>query len=129
MEPPTTRRDSRATRMPRLETILATLKLSTQNPTEPIHARSRLEAVKTLLNGTYVAFAGLDKTEELAGSVIGTVLPISYHPRLELIADPALLDLAEMYFNAARLDRSVALATDDYVRLAQPRLERITAPS
>ena len=34
---------------------------------------------------------------------------------------------AELYFNAARLDRSVALNTDDYVRLAAPRLARITS--
>lgn len=44
-----------------------------------------------------------------------------------LIADPALLDHGELYFNAGRLDRSVALASDDYVRLARPRLARIIA--
>ena len=37
-----------------------------------------------------------------------------------LIADPALLDCDELYFNAGRLDRSVALASEDYVRLAGP---------
>lgn len=40
--------------------------------------------------------------------------------RLELIADPALLDGGELYFNAGRPDHSVALASEDYVRLAQP---------
>jgi Ala-tRNA(Pro) deacylase len=92
----------------------------------PGDARLDLQAVKTLLGGTYVAFAGRDKAEELAGSVSGTVLPISYHPDLELIADPALLRIPELYFNAARLDRSIALATDDYVRLAAPRIAPIT---
>lgn len=95
----------------------------------PGDARVDLEAVKALLGGTYVAFAGQTKAEELAGSAVGTVLPISYHPRLELVADPALLGFPEVFFNAARMDRSVALATDDYMRLAQPRLERITARS
>ncbi|MEU7900421.1 YbaK/EbsC family protein [Nonomuraea sp. NPDC049152] len=92
----------------------------------PGDARLDLEAVKRLLGGSYVSFAAKDKAEELAGSVSGTVLPINYHPRLELIADQSLLAFPELFFNAARLDRSVALATDDYLRLAAPRIERIT---
>jgi Ala-tRNA(Pro) deacylase len=39
--------------------------------------------------------------------------------------DPALLEDDELYFNAARLDRSMALRTSDYVALARPRVERI----
>jgi Ala-tRNA(Pro) deacylase len=91
----------------------------------PGDARVDLHAVRALLGGSYVTFAGKDKAEELAGSVSGTVLPFSYHPRLELIADPALLDVPELFFNAARLDRSIALAADDYVRLAAPRIAAI----
>ena len=30
-----------------------------------------------------------------------------------------------MFFNAARLDRSIALATLDYARVVAPRLERV----
>jgi Ala-tRNA(Pro) deacylase len=93
----------------------------------PGDARVDLPAVRTLVGGTYVAFAGKDKAEELAGSVSGTVLPFSYHPRLELLADPSLLEAPELFFNAARLDRSIALATDDYVRLAEPRVAPIVA--
>lgn len=65
----------------------------------------------------------------LAGSVSGTVLPISYSPQLELIADQSLLAFSELFFNAARLDRSVAVATEDYLRLAAPRIESITETS
>ena len=93
----------------------------------PGDARLDLAAVKALLGGTYVAFADTARAEQLAGSVSGTVLPISYHPQLELIADPALLAHPELFFNAARLDRSIALASEDYVRLAAPRVEAITA--
>ncbi|TDE27370.1 YbaK/EbsC family protein, partial [Actinomadura sp. 6K520] len=93
----------------------------------PGDARLDLRAVKELLAGTYAAFAGRDKAEELAGSPSGTVLPFSYHPKLEIIADPALLQAPELFFNAARLDRSIALRTDDYLRLAAPRLAPITA--
>ena len=93
----------------------------------PGDARLDLAAVRTLLGASYVAFADTGKAEQLAGSVTGTILPFSYDERLELIADPALLDCGELYFNAGRLDRSVALASDDYLRLADPRIARIIA--
>ena len=57
------------------------------------------------------------------------MLPFAFHPDLALIADPALQAHAEIFFNAARLDRSIALRTADYLRLAAPRLEAIAAPA
>jgi Ala-tRNA(Pro) deacylase len=81
-----------------------------------------LPAVKALVQGTYIAFASPDIAERLAGSVAGTVLPFSFNPELELIVDPSLLENDELYFNAARLDRSLVLSTDDYVALARPRI-------
>jgi len=93
----------------------------------PGDARLDLAAVKALLGASYVAFADTGKAEQLAGSVTGTVLPFSYDERLELIADPALLDCGELYFNAGRLDRSIALASQDYLRLARPRIASIIA--
>lgn len=92
----------------------------------PGTARVDLAAVKALLGGTYAAFAGREKAEELAGSASGTVLPFSYSPDMELVVDPGMLAIPEIYFNAARLDRSVALDTEDYVRIAAPRIEQIT---
>jgi Ala-tRNA(Pro) deacylase len=91
----------------------------------PGDMRVDLSAVKSLLGGTYVAFASSDVAERLAGSVAGTILPFSFTPELELIADPALLENDELYFNAARLDRSMVLATRDYQSVANPRIGRI----
>ena len=93
----------------------------------PGDTRLDLAAVKALLGASYAALADTGKAEELAGSLTGTVLPFSYDERLELIADPALLDCDELHFNAGRLDRSVALASQDYLRLAGPRIARIIA--
>lgn len=93
----------------------------------PGDTRVDLNAIRTLLGGTYVTFASPEIAERLAGSVVGTVLPFSFHPDLELIADPALLAHDELYFNAARLDRSLALRTEDYARLAAPRIAPIAA--
>ncbi len=88
-------------------------------------ARINLNAVKELFSATYVSFATPAIAETLAGSVAGTILPFSFNPELELIVDPKLLENGEIYFNAARLDRSMALKTSDYAELAKPRLERI----
>ena len=74
-----------------------------------------------------MSFASTDKAEALAGSVSGTILPFSFTPELELVVDPGLLRHPEIYFNAARLDRSLALDTKDYIRLANPRIVPIAA--
>jgi Ala-tRNA(Pro) deacylase len=91
----------------------------------PGDARVDMNAVKILMDGTYVSFASQEVAERLAGSVAGTILPFSFNPELELIVDPTLLEHEEIYFNAARLDRSMALNTKDYVALTKPRLEKI----
>lgn len=91
----------------------------------PGDRRVDLNAVKALLEGTYVSFASKDIAERLAGSVSGTVLPFSFDERLELVADPELLTHEEIFFNAARLDRSLALSVKDYLRIANPRTEPI----
>jgi len=85
-------------------------------------------AVKELFGATYVSFATPAVAENLAGSVSGTILPFSFRPELELLADPSLLSHEEIFFNAARLDRSMALKTADWTAIAQPRLERIAQP-
>ncbi|HET6262361.1 MAG TPA: YbaK/prolyl-tRNA synthetase associated domain-containing protein [Chloroflexia bacterium] len=91
----------------------------------PGDRRVDLAAVKALMGGTYVAFASQETAERLAGSVTGTILPFSFNPELELVVDPSLLENDELYFNAARLDRSIALKTADYLVAASPRLGRI----
>ncbi len=91
----------------------------------PGDAKVDLNKIKSMFNGIYVSFATSEIAEELAGSVSGTVLPFSFNPKLELIVDPKLLENEEIFFNAARLDRSMALKTSDYVRLTNPRKENI----
>jgi Ala-tRNA(Pro) deacylase len=93
----------------------------------PGDARVELTALKSLVDGTYVAFASTDRAETLAGSASGTILPFSFHPDLELVVDPGLLDHPEIFFNAARLDRSLALRTKDYLRLTEPRVVPIAS--
>lgn len=92
----------------------------------PGDRRVSLSAIKGLMGASYVGFASQEVAERLAGSPSGTILPFSFDPELELVVDPALLKNQEIFFNAARLDRSIALATADYTALTQPRTAPIT---
>lgn len=91
-------------------------------------ARVDMAKIRKLYPGaTYAGFAATDVAERLAGSVAGTVLPFAFHPDLALIVDQGIERHPELFFNAARLDRSLALRTADYLRIAQPRLADIAA--
>lgn len=92
----------------------------------PGDRRVDLGAVKALYGGVYAGFATQEVAERLSGSASGTILPFSFDPELELVVDPALLDHEEFFFNAARLDRSLALRTADYREIARPRTETIS---
>jgi Ala-tRNA(Pro) deacylase len=94
----------------------------------PGDRRVNMAAVKELLAGTYVGFVETETAERLAQSPAGTVLPFAFDPELELIVDPDLLSAETLYFNAARLDRSIALDAADYRRIAQPTLASIATP-
>jgi len=94
----------------------------------PGDRRLDLSAVKRVFGATYVAFASPEIAERLAGSVPGTILPFSFTTELELIADPTLRSSEILYFNAARLDRSIALKAENYFAIAAPRIERIIEP-
>jgi Ala-tRNA(Pro) deacylase len=91
----------------------------------PGDCRLNVNAVKQLFSATYAGFASTADAERLSGCVAGTVLPFSFNEELTVIADPAIFDAPDMYFNAGRLDRSIVIQTADYRRIAQPRVERI----
>jgi Ala-tRNA(Pro) deacylase len=84
-----------------------------------------LAAVASRYGARYVGFCDAETAERLARAVPGTVLPFALDPAVELVVDPGVLDQPRLYFNAARLDRSVSLATHDYQRIAQPRVHPI----
>jgi len=94
----------------------------------PGDRRLDLGALKALFKATYVSFASAEIAERLAGSPAGTILPFVMNPDVELIADPSLREINVLYFNAARLDRSIALNTTDYFAIAGPRFAAIAAP-
>jgi Ala-tRNA(Pro) deacylase len=84
-----------------------------------------LAKLSQLVGGTKAAFAARDVAERLTGSVSGSIAPFSFNLELQLIVDKSLLAHEEIFFNAARLDRSVALDVNDYLTLACPWIEHI----
>ncbi|GGK74884.1 YbaK/EbsC family protein [Mangrovihabitans endophyticus] len=91
----------------------------------PGDSKVDLRAVAGLFAARYVGFADPATAERLARSVPGTVLPFPMSPEVELLVDPRVLTQPRLYFNAARLDRSISLDTDDYTTIAQPRVAPI----
>ncbi|GHC22037.1 hypothetical protein GCM10010082_12400 [Kushneria pakistanensis] len=60
------------------------------------------------------------------GCVVGAVPPFVFSSRIRLLADPALVEEHdEIAFNAGRLDRSIVLSSEDYLRIAQPEVRSL----
>ncbi|MET9930743.1 MULTISPECIES: YbaK/EbsC family protein [unclassified Streptomyces] len=92
----------------------------------PGHLRVDIEAIREHYRGVKAMFAPQDMAESLTGAVSGSIPPFSFDPDVALIVDPELLREEEMYFNAARLDRSLRLSTADYLTAARPDVLPIT---
>ncbi len=62
---------------------------------------------------------------ELTGCRIGSIPPLSFGG-LEVVCDREVVGrYPEIAFNAGRLDRSIVLAAEDYLRIVRPRLADI----
>ncbi|MFE9439916.1 YbaK/EbsC family protein [Streptomyces sp. NPDC006602] len=94
----------------------------------PGDRRVDLDAVRALFDARYVGFSDSETAERLARAVPGTVLPFSFDPGLEVVADPHVVAQPRLYFNAARLDRSLLISGSDYEQLARPRVEPVSSP-
>jgi Ala-tRNA(Pro) deacylase len=95
----------------------------------PGDRRVDMACVQELFGGTDTAFASREIAERLSGCVSGSIVPFSFHPELELVVDPDLLAGEEIFFNAARLDLSLALGVEPYRALARPRVARVATPA
>lgn len=73
-----------------------------------------------------VTLATPEEALEVTGCVTGAIPPFSFSPRVVLVVDPGLVNsFDEIAFNAGRLDRSIVLNSDDYVRIAGPILQAL----
>lgn len=88
----------------------------------PGDCRVDFDGVKNYFNADSVAFAKREKAQELTGCVIGAIPPFSFSDQLQLLADPLIQQNDEVVFNAGRLDRSIMMKLNDYLRIAKPKL-------
>lgn len=93
----------------------------------PGDCRVDFEAIRAGLEADGAAFAPRGKAEALAGCVIGSIPPFSFNEELIVLADPAIQQNEEVVFNAGRLDRSIFMKMEDYIRIARPRLMKIAS--
>jgi Ala-tRNA(Pro) deacylase len=88
----------------------------------PGDCRVDFDGVKAFYEADSVAFAKREKAEELTGCVIGSIPPFSFSDELQLLADPLIRQNEEVVFNAGRLDRSIMMNLEDYIRIAGPQM-------
>lgn len=75
-----------------------------------------------------VTLASPEEATRETGCVVGAIPPFTFSARIELVVDPALVEgFEEIAFNAGRLDRSMVLNSQDYLRVAQPKLHPLCA--
>lgn len=89
----------------------------------PADQQADLSRLAQGIGGTRASLASPKEVDDLTHCVFGAIPPFSFHPDLLLVADPLLfVRFDELAFNAGTLERSVILDTQDYRRIAQPRL-------
>jgi Ala-tRNA(Pro) deacylase len=91
----------------------------------PGDCRIDFNGIKVHLHADSVAFAAREKAQELTGCVIGAIPPFSFNDQLQVLADPLIQQNEDVVFNAGRLDRSIFMKLDDYIRIAKPQLTKI----
>ena len=91
----------------------------------PGDCRIDFDGIKNHFKADSVAFAARDKAQELTGCVIGAIPPFSFSDQLQVLADPLIQQNEEVVFNAGRLDRSIFMRLDDYIRIAKPQFAQI----
>ena len=91
----------------------------------PGDCRIDFDGIRKHFQAGSVAFASREKAQSLTGCAIGAIPPFSFSEQLPVLADPLILENEEVVFNAGRLDRSIFMRVDDYMRIAKPQLVRI----
>ena len=83
----------------------------------PFDKRLNMKSLQKTMSAKGASFASLDKSQELTNSVVGAIPPFSFDKDLVLVVDNAIKENKKLFFNAGRLDRSVAINTGDYLKL------------
>ena len=91
----------------------------------PGDCRIDFNGIKAHFQADSVAFASREKAQELTECVIGAIPPFSFNDQLQVLADPLIQQNEDVVFNAGRLERSIFMKLDDYIRIAKPQFAQI----
>jgi len=94
----------------------------------PGSQRLNMRALCAAVGAQKGSFASTEKASELTGCVMGAVPPFSFHDDLILVVDNRCRVNEEVVFNAGRLDRSIFMKFDDYLRISGAVFADIVAP-
>lgn len=85
------------------------------------------KAVKNILDAKDLRFATEEEVKDLTGGVEpGGVPPFGNIFGLEVLADSSLLKHSEIIFNAGDRRYSIALKSEDYIKIVKPQIAIIT---
>ena len=87
----------------------------------PGDCRVDLDGIKRHFEAKGVGIAPREKAEALTGCVIGAIPPFTFSDQFRLLVDPLVRENPEVVLNAGRLDRSIFMQLDDYIRIANPQ--------
>ena len=93
----------------------------------PGNRKLDFNAVAALFEARKCGFASPETAQALTGCVMGAVPPFALNPDLAIVVEEDLLPNETLFFNAGRLDRSMELATKDWLAAARPRVAKIAA--
>lgn len=91
----------------------------------PANYRLDMQKLKKAIRAKKVSLASEKDMKLKFHATPGAMMPFGALHRLEVIADASLLKAKHALFNAGSFTESVRIKMKDYVRVAQPRIERI----
>lgn len=92
----------------------------------PATLRFDNEKVKTLFDAKDIRFASEEEISTLTNGIqVGGVPPFGNLFNLEVIADPKLFENERIVFNAGDRRFSIAMKSEEYKKLVNPRIETI----
>lgn len=93
----------------------------------PGNRKLDFDAVAAVFEARKCGFASPETAQALTGCAMGAVPPFALNPDLAIVVEEDLLANLSLFFNAGRLDRSMELATEDWLAAAKPRVAKIAA--
>jgi len=88
----------------------------------PGDCRADLDALRKYLGVKKLTMASADSIKAKTGLVIGSIPPFGSAMGLKTYLDPRLADNQQIAFNVGRLDRSVLIKYEDYLRTERPEI-------